>query len=81
MVVSEGGLGTEEDIESSCMDVNGDTKNEGGGIMQWGRGEQRWHSLGSVASSLVLQAIHQDRLDRLADAPQTALLRDLIHML
>ena len=38
VVVSEGGLGMEEDIESSWMDVNGDTKNEGGGITQWGRG-------------------------------------------
>ena len=38
--------------------------------------------LGTIASSLMLQAIHQDRLDRLEDAPQRmALLRDLIHML
>ncbi|KAL3815950.1 hypothetical protein ACHAXA_003571 [Cyclostephanos tholiformis] len=38
--------------------------------------------LGSVASSLLLRAIHQDRLDRLEDAPQRmTLLRDLIQML
>jgi cullin 3 len=38
--------------------------------------------LGSVASSLLLRAIHQDRLDRLVDAPQRmTLLRDLIQML
>lgn len=38
--------------------------------------------LGTVASNLILQAIHQDRLDRLEDAPyRMALLRDLIHML
>ena len=38
MVVSEGGLGTEDDIESSWMDVNGDTKNEGGGDHAMGEG-------------------------------------------
>jgi cullin 3 len=39
-------------------------------------------TLGNVASSLILQVIHQDRLDRLDDAPQRmALLRSLVQML
>eukprot|EP00986_Skeletonema_menzelii_P008189 scaffold3381_cov144-Skeletonema_menzelii.AAC.4 len=39
-------------------------------------------TLGNVASTLVLQVIHQDRLDRLDDAPQRmALLRSLVQML
>ena len=38
--------------------------------------------LGTIASNLLLRAIHQDRNNRLVDAPQrTALLRDIIHML
>jgi len=39
-------------------------------------------TLGNVASTLLLQVIHQDRLDRLDDAPQRmALLRSLVQML
>mmetsp|Transcript_12715 Transcript_12715/g.18225 ORF Transcript_12715/g.18225 Transcript_12715/m.18225 type:complete len:996 (-) Transcript_12715:78-3065(-) len=39
-------------------------------------------TLGNVASALLLQVIHQDRLDRLDDAPQRmALLRSLVQML
>eukprot|EP00579_Thalassiosira_antarctica_P000497 CAMPEP_0201867100 /NCGR_PEP_ID=MMETSP0902-20130614/1465_1 /ASSEMBLY_ACC=CAM_ASM_000551 /TAXON_ID=420261 /ORGANISM="Thalassiosira antarctica, Strain CCMP982" /LENGTH=957 /DNA_ID=CAMNT_0048392215 /DNA_START=440 /DNA_END=3313 /DNA_ORIENTATION=+ len=46
------------------------------------KSDENAQTLGMVASSLFLQVIHQDRLDRLEDAPQrTALLKDLIHML
>jgi len=46
------------------------------------KSDENAQTLGTVASALLLQVIHQDRLDRLEDAPQrTALLKDLIHML
>ena len=60
--------------------INNDEVMGGGGANL--KSAEPSQTLGNVASSLLLQVIHQDRLDRLDDAPQRmALLRNMIGML
>ena len=70
------------------MEDQDDNDNNGEGVVQVPPGLQDGNimmsaeTLGNVASTLVLQVIHQDRLDRLDDAPQRlALLKSLVQML
>ncbi len=85
----------EDDIDDNDDD-HAATENNGGGnnndnteMMAGGEGGQQPMksyndptTLGNVASTLILQVIHQDRLDRLDDAPQRmTLLRSLVQML
>merc|ERR1719293_522820 len=67
--------------ERSMDDVS-DEGRESNTMKGPGKSDESAKTLGGVASILILQAVRQDRLDRLEDAPQrTALLRSLIHML
>jgi len=80
--VDVGGLGWGDRDEGNAAS----SSSAGGGERSAPRGplksDENAPTLGTVASALLLQVIHQDRLDRLEDAPQrTALLKDLIHML
>lgn len=80
--------GHHEDHDDDGMNLMGAAASSSAAVINPQQGgplksnDENAQSLGSVTSTLLLQVIHSDRLNRLDDAPQrTSLLKDLIHML
>ena len=75
----------EDDVDDNDDDDNVAENHDNAEMMGGGQPIKSYNdptTLGNVASTLILQVIHQDRLDRLDDAPQRmTLLRSLVQML